>query len=269
MDNKIVDPKPITNLESALKRKICSFSMSQWHIRKGFDKLIKAFSMEFSSNPDAVLVIKSYVNIMESFLERFPMKKQAEMMANEIKAAKNSIYIPGGGQSNGQVMLIADTLPFENISWLHDRADIFALLTRAEGFGLTIAEALLHKTPVLVPAATGYMDFTHQNSAFFVDGHWRPYESRPEYHCNMNWFEPHINSARLQLRRAYEMWKHGSLDEKGFIGWEHIQSLKMDKENIGVRWLQLSKELKIKLTLKRSIQILILKLMVLVKKFLL
>ena len=235
MDNKIVDPKPIGNLEKALEGKFVVFSMSQWHIRKGFDKLIKAFSMEFSSNPDAVLVIKSYVNIMESFLEKFPMKQQATMMANEIKAAKSSIYMPNGSQSDGQIMLVADTLPFENISWLHNRADIFALLTRAEGFGLTIAEALLHKTPVLVPAATGYMDFTHQNSAFFVDGHWRPYESRPEYHCDMNWYEPHINSARLQLRRAYEMWKHNSLEEKGFIGWEHIQNLKMDKENIGIK----------------------------------
>jgi len=233
LDEKIVNSKSIPNMENHLKDKFVVFSMSQWNIRKGFDKLIKAYSMEFSGQEDTVLVIKTYLNLMEGYLQKFPMQKQAELIANEIKATKSTIYMPDGKTSNANIMLLTDTLPFNQLSWLYDQSDIFALLTRAEGYGLTVAESLLHETPVLVPSATGYMDFTHSNSAFFVEGHWSPYVTRPEYHCDMNWFEPHILSARKQLRRAYEMWKHDSLKEKGRIGRDHLLGLELDEKTIG------------------------------------
>jgi glycosyltransferase involved in cell wall biosynthesis len=35
--------------------------------------------------------------------------------------------------------------------WLHQQADVFALFSRGEGFGLPIAEAIMAKKPVIVP----------------------------------------------------------------------------------------------------------------------
>jgi glycosyltransferase involved in cell wall biosynthesis len=241
MDNAIVNPVAISGMENILNDKFVVYSMSQWNNRKGFDKLIQSFSMEFSGQDDTILVIKTYLNLMEDYIKQVPMAKQREIIASEIKNLKSSVYMHDGQPSKANIMLIADALPFEQISWLYQQADIFALLTRGEGFGLTVAESLLHQTPVLVPAATGYMDFTHQNSAFFVEGHWSPYISRPEYHCDMNWFEPHILSARKELRRAYEMWKQDSLKEKGMIGWEHVNSLNMDLETIGNNFVNIVK----------------------------
>jgi len=233
LNNNIVDPRPIDNLEEVLKDKFVVFSMSQWTMRKGFEKLVSSFAMEFANNEDAVLIIKTYINLMPDFVDRYPMQQQTNMIAGEIKKVKSEIFTPTGKQSNANIMLLTDTLPFNQLSWLYNRADLFALLTRAEGYGLTVAEALMHRTPVLVPGATGYMDFAHQNAAFFVDGHWKPYTTRPEYHCDMNLYEPHILSARKELRRAYEMWRQDSLEEKGWIGWEHMQSLKLDQKTIG------------------------------------
>ena len=241
MDDSIVNPVEMPHLGKVLKDKFVVFSMSQWNNRKGFDKLVQSFSMEFSGQDDAILVIKTYLNLMEDYLKQVPLERQRDMIASEIKDLKSSVYMHDGQSSKANILLLADALPFEQISWLYEKSDIFALLTRGEGFGLTIAESLLHKTPVLVPRATGYMDFTHQNAAFFVDGHWSPYLARPEYHCDMNWFEPHILSARKELRRAYEMWKHDSLKEKGAIGYEHVNSLNMDLQTIGRKFIDIVK----------------------------
>ena len=38
-----------------------------------------------------------------------------------------------------------------------------------------------------------------------------PCHSSPELHSDLDWFEPSVNSARLQLRKAYNLWKKGKL----------------------------------------------------------
>lgn len=221
LDEKIVKPKPM-NLPTTLDDKFVVFAMSQWNNRKGFDKLIHAFSMEFGRNRDVVLVIKTYDNLMKSY--PISMEDQARNIANEVGTIKNSVFMPDGQQPNSNIILIPSVLPYENISWLYEKSHLFALMTRGEGFGLTIAEALLHKKPVLVPDQGGHLDFIHPEAAFLCEGHWAPYINRPEYHCDMNWYEPHINSARKQFRKAYNLWGNdaAALTQMGEVGYQHI-----------------------------------------------
>ena len=59
--------------------------MSQWTSRKGFDKLIQAFSAEFGNSDDVLLVLKTFGSSTHN----------GERIRNEIKAYRNSILLSG------------------------------------------------------------------------------------------------------------------------------------------------------------------------------
>ena len=240
----VIEEFPISeqksNISQRLNGKFVVFSMSQWQSRKGFDKLIQAFCMEFGENPNAVLVIKTYGNLMKS--NPVSVKDQAMQIASEIKAYKDTVFISNGKQSNAEIILLPYVVPFSEISSLQRRADLFALLTRGEGFGLTIAEAISHETPVLVPDAGGHLDYIDKDSSFLVSGHWSPYVGKPEYTCDMNWYEPHISSARKLLREAYNLWKNKKLSPKGKEAKKHMKSKCLDRYSIGKRMMEIIRQ---------------------------
>jgi len=235
LEDSIVKPETVHSVENqGIEDKFTVLTVGQWQNRKGFDLLIPAFCMEFGRQSDAILLVKTYGVLMNGY--DMPHAEQVEQIARDIIGLKSSVFMDDGKPSNSQIALLPDVMPFENLSWLYEQADLFALTTRGEGFGLPIAEALLHKTPVLVPDQGGHIDYINPESAFFIDGHWSPYIARPEYSCNMNWYEPHMLTIRKQLREAYEMWKaedEFALEHMGEAGHEHIVNGEYDSLSIG------------------------------------
>ena len=242
VDFKNTKSVPIKNIENVLKDKFVVFSMSQWIPRKGFDKLVEAYNMEFGKQEDTVLVIKTYLNVMHDFLEQIPLEKQAQHIGSQISQIKNKVFLPETKESKAKIALICDLLPSENISWLYEQSDLFALMTRGEGFGLTVAEAIDKKKPVMVPKASAYLDFTNDESTFYVDGFWEPCHSSPELHSDLDWFEPSVNSARLQLRKAYNLWKKGELPQFGQEAQDWLNSCGFTEEKVGQEFYSILQE---------------------------
>ena len=234
LDESIVQPSSLALLND-LEDKFVVFAMSQWQNRKGFDKLIQAFCMEFGNQEDAVLIIKTYGVLMFNYPQS--PEEQAQKIAQEVVKYKQSVFLESAKSPRASIMLIPNVIPYSEISTIFERADLFALLTRGEGFGLPIAESLLHGTPVLVPDTGGHVDYIHPDGAFLVEGHWSPYVYKPEYTCDMNWYEPHLISAREKFREAYVLWKEGTLSDKGAIGREHLKTIGYDKDTIGKKML--------------------------------
>ena len=199
----VIEPKSIDTealkLPISLEDKFVVFTLSQWTHRKGFDKLIQAFSAEFGKQDDAVLVIKTHGSLTHS----------NEKIQAEVKYFRNTILLEYNQQPNQNgILLIPGFLSDEQIAWLYDQADLFSLLTRGEGFGLTIAEAMAQGVPVLVPAEGGHMDFIDKESAFLAEGMWDTCTFPvPPYESNGDWFITSVKSARKELRRAYDLWK--------------------------------------------------------------
>lgn len=231
------DPqKPKSISEELLKDKFTIFTMSQWGFRKGFDLLIKAYSAEFKNQQDVALVMKTYGHYVGNV---YPLEEKAqnEGIIKEIGNFKNSVILEGYKTPTAPIYFIPNVLPFENISWLHDNSSVFALSTRGEGFGLTIAEALMHERPVVVPDQGGHTDYISPEAAFFVEGHWTPSFGDLMHTCDTHWYEPNIKSLRHQLRKAYEMWKEDpqSLKDMGKKGKDYILSGQYSYEDIGKR----------------------------------
>ncbi len=213
-DNVLLAPHPIfdvsdskeaaINLPIALDDKFVVFSMSQWTHRKGFEKLIKAFTAELGDKDDCVLVLKTFGS---------GEAPTPQHVANNVNNIRNAIMKEN---KKNNVLLMADYLPESNINWLYKNSDIFALLPRGEGFGLTIFESILHGLPVLVPSEGGHIDYVSQDNKFMVDGMWDTCIT-PDiaYPLHSEWFESNVSSARSKLRLAYNMWKENKLQSEG------------------------------------------------------
>ena len=124
------------------------------------------------------------------------------------------------------------------MNYLFKNADLFALLSRAEGFGLPIAEALIQGTPVMVHDKGGHVGFVDPENSFLVNSYLTPAHCRIfpfVYSCDSNWFETDFLSARKQLREAYNQWltDRSSLKQRGQLARNYMLSVTGDSVKIG------------------------------------
>ena len=93
------------------------------------------------SEEDAILIIKTYGILANSY--PVSQQDQAKQINAQVKANEEQRFLGDDGVQTPKckVVVIPKVLPFENIAWLYKKSDLFALLTRGEGFGLTISEA--------------------------------------------------------------------------------------------------------------------------------
>jgi glycosyltransferase involved in cell wall biosynthesis len=102
-----------------------------------------------------------------------------------------------------RVTVVDDHLSTEDKNALIRELDCYVSLHRSEGFGLTIAEAMLLETPVIATDYGGSRDIATPFNALLVDarpvaigpGH-EPYPERGE------WAEPDLDHAAAQMRAA-------------------------------------------------------------------
>jgi len=233
-DNVMVVPHPIVedhdtylpqkiDIPFSLDDKFTILTMSQWTHRKGFDKIISAFLMEFEYDSDVALIVKTYPS---------PTHPTPEHIIKDIQIAKSKTDNP---KANSNIVLITEFLKKEQIKWLFDQSDVYASATRGEGFGLTLFESVINKKPVIAPMHGGHIDYLSDESSYLVEG---VYDccitSDPTYSQNSLWFECNIISLRKQLRTAYNDWKEKKIETKGIQAYEYLQNLKdFQLESVG------------------------------------
>lgn len=104
-------------------------------------------------------------------------------------------------------------------------SDLYASLHRSEGFGLTIAEAMLLNTPVLVTAWSGNMDFCNAENSFLVGS--KPIKvnsTHPEFQefNNITWADADVQQATRLLSSIYH--DRTMLSEKKICCTQQMQS---------------------------------------------
>lgn len=151
--------------------------------RKNPLAVVDAFKAAFGDDPSVRLVIKHIHS--EKFgvdFERFSRH-----------AAGPNISVMGGRLSRDEVCkLIAS-------------CDCYVSLHRAEGFGLTIAEAMAAGKPVIATAFSGNTDFMDVNNSFPVRYRLAELERNyPPYEKGMVWAEPDVGHASGLMRHVFE-----------------------------------------------------------------
>jgi glycosyltransferase involved in cell wall biosynthesis len=105
---------------------------------------------------------------------------------------------------------------------LINECDLYISLHRAEGFGLTLAEAMSLGKPVVGTAYSGNTDFMTEDNSYLV-----PYKlvelgkDYPPYEAHHVWADPDIGVAARYLREIYD--NYASAAVKGAAAAQHIQ----------------------------------------------
>lgn len=137
-------PEP---LPSALPAGYKFLHVSSCFPRKGPDVLLKAWGRAFAGRRDVHLIVKTFAN---------PHNRIAELL-DALRAAQAD-YPP--------VTLLMDDYTPGQIAALYEACDAYVAPSRGEGFGLPMAEAMLHGLPVIATGWGGHTDFCTERTSF-------------------------------------------------------------------------------------------------------
>lgn len=117
--------------------------------RKGVDILLEAYFSSFTGDDDTTLIIKTFPNPHNT------VEQQLYKLRQECN-------------NPPEVILINRELSQDHFYGLYKTASCYVHAARGEGFGLTVAEAMLAKVPVVVSPNTALADFCNEQTAVLV-----------------------------------------------------------------------------------------------------
>lgn len=185
------DTKPIENA-----RGFVFGSIFQWIERKNPRALLEAYWREFENEKDVTLVLKTYGLGFEDH-ERRKVYKQIE----DIKKSLNL-------KNYARVLVIDELLTAKEIHQLHEAFDCYVSSHRFEGWGVPIAEALVHEKPVISTNLGGIHEWISDKGMIKL-----PYKLvdvfgmdwAEQYTAKGNkWAEVDINELRKKMRWVFE-----------------------------------------------------------------
>ncbi|WP_018262410.1 glycosyltransferase family 4 protein [Methylobacterium sp. WSM2598] len=160
------------------------FNFGSSYARKNPTALVRAFRAAFGEDPGAELVLKV------SDGARYP-RERAQILA-EMAGAPN-------------VRLIDEVWERPRLQAFLASADAYLSLHRSEGFGLTLAEAILARVPVVATHWSGNTDFCDPALSYPVDYALVPFSDPHPAYAGVGaarWAEPDIAHAAHQLRQV-------------------------------------------------------------------
>lgn len=154
--------------------------------RKGIDILLKAYFSAFSADDNVTLVIKTFPN---------PHNQAEQLLACLHKDHKNP----------PRVILINQDMPEGELRTLYQSCHCLVAPSRGEGFGLPLAEAMLHNMPVIVTGYGGQSDFCTDETAWLVEYDFAGARTHMGQFCSV-WAEPraeHLAKQMLEVCRLH------------------------------------------------------------------
>ena len=152
--------------------------------RKNPLALVEAFGKAFDPGEGAALVLKCMNH------EHYP-----EQHARLLEAA--------GGHPD--VRVIDRHVPRAEKDAMIAACDCYVSLHRAEGFGITLAEAMALGKPVVATGYSGNLDFMTPDNSWLVDHRLvKVGEGSPPYPADADWAEPDVEHAARLMREVFE-----------------------------------------------------------------
>ena len=148
--------------------------------RKALDVILAAFGEAFAGDSSVALVIKTFPN---------PHNEVDDQVADVIKAHPN-------GPS---VAVLQDDWPDEAIAGLYEACDAYVAPSRGEGFGLPLAEAMLHRLPVITSDWGGHRDFCSEDNSWLVPSTLAPATTHLSQSGSL-WAEPDAGALADTMR---------------------------------------------------------------------
>ena len=156
--------------------------------RKGVDVLLQAFGLAFNQTHDVTLIIKTFAN---------PHQQVHEMLA---KLRQDNPDYP-------DVQVLEEDLSDAELKALYEQCHVLVSPSRAEGFSLTVAEAMLSGLAVVTTSWSGQLDFCDDQTAWLVDYEFDFAKTHFDLYHSV-WANPKLDDLVRQLKDVYQASAH-------------------------------------------------------------
>lgn len=170
---------------------------------------------------------KNPYGVIDAFQQAFPQRSMPWIRSSEarllLKLASSEQFpdataaLQDRVAGDPRIQLITGHLPADDFDALYAQTSALVSLHRAEGFGLSLAEAMAAGIPVVATGYSGNLDFMPPGSGVLV-----PYDIVPiarsegDYRAGCHWAEPDLEEAARQLRQLAEAPDHAAaLGQRG------------------------------------------------------
>ena len=153
--------------------------------RKGVDVLLEAYGLAFTVDDPVTLVIKTFRN---------PHNQIHAWLAN---AKSRFAAYP-------EVLVIEEDLSEGQLKSLYAQCQVMVAPSRAEGYGLPMAEAMLSGLPVITTAWGGQLDFCDDETAWLIDYAFKRTDTHFDLFDSV-WAEPDIQSLVSVMQEVYAL----------------------------------------------------------------
>jgi glycosyltransferase involved in cell wall biosynthesis len=151
---------------------------------------------------------KNPVGLIEAFKQAFDQRSGARLLIKTINAplrplAEEEVLWAAHGRED--IHVIDRSLSAGELTRLLASCDCYVSLHRAEGFGLTLAEAMALGKPVIGTGYSGNVDFMTDENSYLVDYAIRRVGPECEiYPADGEWADPDLDHAAELMRRVHE-----------------------------------------------------------------
>lgn len=166
------------------------------------------FLFLFLFDHHSVFERKNPLGALAAFRRAFPADEPVALVLKSINAASdpaNHEKLLLAAAEDPRIHVRDGYVPAGEKNAMIAASDCFVSLHRSEGFGLTLAEAMLLGRPVVATGYGGNLDFMTEQNSYLV-----PYERRPvgpgadPYPADGEWAEPDVERAAELLRLVFE-----------------------------------------------------------------
>lgn len=198
VDTDHYDPVIHSPLNLKNKKGFNFLAIFEWSSRKAWDVLINAYFGEFSSLDDVCLHIRSYGFGKPDMDASSYMWAKIKELAYNLKIAVNELP---------KISIIEEQIPTQDFPRLYKSVDCLVGVSRGEGWGRPMHEAMSMALPVIGTNWGGNTEYmTHENSVL-VDYSLKEItivEPHLWYYRGHKWAEPCVKSLQKSMRGLFE-----------------------------------------------------------------
>jgi glycosyltransferase involved in cell wall biosynthesis len=181
-------PYPIE--ENPLNKRMVERASGMFFKEFNFLAVFDVFSDAERKNP--LFVIRAFLEAYKGVLDVKLIMKTRNLDQDKTLSEK----LLRISKENPNVIVLNGYMEKPELEALYDSADAYVSLHRAEGFGLTISDAMSRGIPILATGYSGNMDFCNASDSRLVAYELRPVgHNRPRYRHDDVWAEPDLDDA--------------------------------------------------------------------------
>ncbi|WP_156414651.1 glycosyltransferase [Ensifer sp. Root278] len=168
------------------------------------------FAFLFCFEIDSSMARKNPEAVLQAFAVAFPRGSEPVSLVIKTTLGRASLteiarydVFRAAAHRDSRVVLIEETLGRDENASLYINCDAYVSLHRAEGFGLSIAEAMGYGKPTIATGYSGNLDFMNESNSCLV-GFDLTDIGTCGYPEQSKWAEPDVEDAARHMRRVFE-----------------------------------------------------------------